>query len=345
VGLLVIHFVIKYIMIVGPGGVTFQSALGLLAFLIALILAPLALFVLRRRRPGAAGNPRYEGNKTAHNIFAAAGLAALIHVMMATSTWSIALKTVVLVWGLFTLGAYVWHKILRPRRAAVLTLASVDELAPGVHAYALEPADGAKLRPRRSGQFAYLRFLGSPSGPEEHPFTVASPADAAPRFVVRGSGDYTRSLPETPTGTEVRLEGPYGHFHPGDEPEGTPLMFLAGGIGITPFLSMTGDAELRRRYPMNLLWSIHDEQDAGAGDALERAVAAGELKMRTVVSGREGRVGLEDLQAMMDEAGLEDAASGLWFVCGPAGFTDGMTRLLRGMKVPRRRLVEERFSW
>jgi hypothetical protein len=68
-GLVLVHFLLKYVLVLRYGGVTLQSALGALAVLIYAVLAPLAILVLRGRKPRKGGSPPYEKNRKWHNLF------------------------------------------------------------------------------------------------------------------------------------------------------------------------------------------------------------------------------------------------------------------------------------
>lgn len=89
----------------------------------------------------------------------------------------------------------------------------------------------------RAGQFAFLTFSRLEGG---HPFTIAS-ADRSDRtvtFFIKGLGNYTRGLGERiKVGQTVCIEGPYGRFlidrHSADRHQ----IWIAGGIGVTPFLA------------------------------------------------------------------------------------------------------------
>ena len=89
-------------------------------------------------------------------------------------------------------------------------------------------------------------------------FSIASSPADLPRVLVatRLTGSaFKRSLLEARAGLEVDLNGPFGSFvlHKNAR---TPAVFLAGGIGITPFRSMIKDAT-ERRLPhwLTLLYS------------------------------------------------------------------------------------------
>src|SRR5690606_31148257 len=99
--------------------------------------------------------------------------------------------------------------------------------------------DGHAGTPFEAGQCFWVTIEASPFSLQQHPFTVASSAADSSRleFTIKELGDYTSRIGEIPAGARAWLEGPYGAFHFPHASEAPAVMF-AGGIGITPFLSM-----------------------------------------------------------------------------------------------------------
>ena len=94
-----------------------------------------------------------------------------------------------------------------------------------------------KWRGHRAGQFAFVsfdRFEGA------HPFTIAGAnrSDRSVSFQIKALGDYTRQLPNlVRVGQPVTVEGPYGRFELGRQDRKARQIWVAGGIGITPFIA------------------------------------------------------------------------------------------------------------
>jgi predicted ferric reductase len=92
------------------------------------------------------------------------------------------------------------------------------------------------------GEFAFISCQTNLKvSSEHHPFSISStPAESRLRFSYKEAGDYTQSLKHLQAGDQVEVFGSYGEF--------TSYLFygfkkqiwIAGGIGITPFLSMLG---------------------------------------------------------------------------------------------------------
>lgn len=89
----------------------------------------------------------------------------------------------------------------------------------------------------KPGQFGFVKFLHQ-GLKEEHPFSFSSdPNSDMLRLSVKAVGDYTTRLRELKVGMKARIWGAYGKL--GEElGRGKEVVCVAGGIGVTPFLSM-----------------------------------------------------------------------------------------------------------
>lgn len=125
-------------------------------------------------------------------------------------------------------------RIGRGRRAEGV-IESVREPAPGITE--IRCRLGASWRGHRAGQFAFVTFDRLEGA---HPFTIASANrdDRIVTFEIKALGDYTHGLAQrVQVGERVTVEGPYGRFHPKSMTSRKPQLWIAGGIGVTPFLS------------------------------------------------------------------------------------------------------------
>ena len=173
--------------------------------------------------------------------------------------------------GLATLGivAFVYRSLLgnvlvRRRKYRVVTVDRLDEFVTEI---VMEPI-GAPLV-FSPGQFLFVNFrslaLSEQFHPLElsvrrrafsirageianqfHPFSITSgPNEPTLRITVKSVGDYTRALRRLETGAVAVVEGPYGSFS--RNVTNPRQIWMAGGIGVTPFLSMARslDGEVR----------------------------------------------------------------------------------------------------
>jgi ferredoxin-NADP reductase len=127
----------------------------------------------------------------------------------------------------------------------------------------------------RPGQYFWIELLDPPyqddKGPRRHISAVTSPTERGVIGLCTRLRDsaFKRSLAELPIGAEVEVEPPKGTFV---LPEDTarPLVFVAGGIGITTFRSMLRyiqDEHLPHR--VTLIYSNRDRESAAFLDELE----------------------------------------------------------------------------
>jgi ferredoxin-NADP reductase len=104
-----------------------------------------------------------------------------------------------------------------------------------------------------AGQFVDLALRGARPGGSDgliHTFSIASSPSAEEIVVVTRMRDtaFKRALSALAIGTEVRRKGPTGSFTLHNNVS-RPAVFLAGGIGITPFLSMISSAVSNKLHP------------------------------------------------------------------------------------------------
>jgi predicted ferric reductase len=114
----------------------------------------------------------------------------------------------------------------------------------------------------RPGQFAFFRAPDAGLS-EPHPFTIASAprADGALTLSIKALGGWTRRLPGAlRTGMTVHVEGPYGRFD--FRKGGARQIWLAGGIGITPFLAWAESLTEAERRTIHLVHCVRTPDEA-----------------------------------------------------------------------------------
>ena len=343
-GAIALHGVLKFVYI----GTSFQSFLGVLAAGIYIVLAPAAILILQGRIKKKVKSPPYERAKVRHNIFVAAAVLVVVHVQLASSTYSLLIRLVVIGWAAICIGAYINHKFIRPRRLKPFAVETVEQPSNDVVAITLAPPSGAGSDgtvegfAREAGQFAYYRFYSDSLGPEEHPFTIASAPKDKMKIIARQSGDYAKALSGIKSGDTVKAAGPYGRFVC-DRSATTPLYMLAGGIGITPMLSMISDPETRANRPISLLWSVRNSSDLLSAKEIEQF--RDEIRFQPFFTRAGAQSHRVDTEAIQQFVKAEDRKSAEFYVCGPAGFISSVTRLLKKTGVPRRHIHSEKFAW
>ena len=150
------------------------------------------------------------------------------------------------------------------------TLLGRTEVAEGTMAFQFEKPKGFVFK---AGQYIDLTLLGSQPGSSNgltHTFSIASsPSDEELVVTTRMRNTvFKQALSTLPIGSGARIEGPMGSFSLHNN-TARPGVFIAGGIGIAPFLSMLSYATGEKlRHPIFLFYANRYLEDAAFIDAL-----------------------------------------------------------------------------
>jgi predicted ferric reductase len=248
---------------------------------------------------------------------------------------------------------FAWVKVIKPviLKKSVFRLTNVSLAGKDAFGIELTPEE-EHVFPYAPGQFAFLKFNSKGVSREEHPFTISSTPTRNKSFcfTVRCSGDYTSEIGHLKKGDTATIDGPYGLFshltfapHPKSE-----VIMIAGGVGITPMLSM-----LRYMVDMNderkvtLVWSNRTAEDIvfeSEFQEMEKRLRG--LKIHHVLTRQPGR---EAESARLDESKLrnllaECSRKAMVFVCGPPKMMKGVHAALRRIGFPKRAIKMERFA-
>ena len=270
------------------------------------------------------------------------------------------LHTLVPVALALALWAALHQRVIRPRilARAPWTVTGVEKEADGVWNVRLEPSRGRRPFVHDPGQFHYLTFAGSQDLPrEEHHFTISSsPAQRGLRAsTIKASGDFTAAVGSLSPGHEAVVHGPFGRFSHVRHPHEDGLVFVVGGIGITPVMSMlrfmrdVGDGR-----SVLLIHAVRREQDMVFGRELEAMVGGRAPRLRVVPvlsdpgpdwQGAAGHVDADLIRRHLEGHGEGRPAKLGWYLCGPGDMVADLRRTLAGMGVPGARVHWEVFSF
>ena len=270
-----------------------------------------------------------------HLVLAAGGPGGLTHVVVLLGSTGPGFALVAL--AVLALGARFLVGDLgvaaRPYRVTAVAQrgAGVIEasLAPCAAALAVAP-----------GQFVLAAFDEGPryrGCGEYHPFTVSGvDRDAQLRVAVKALGPCSQRLQTLESGVLVRLQGPFGRFL--DAPAAGPRLWIAGGIGITPFMAALRAGPLEA--PTILIYVHREAADAPFADELA-ALAAGDRRFAliTCATGE----GAPDFDALL--ARVDRLAERTVHVCGPPAMFDALVAHLRECGVAPGDIHYERFDF
>lgn len=170
-------------------------------------------------------------------------------------------------------------------------------------------------------------------------FSVASSPNDKNRISIafRNSGSgFKRTLMDLPIGSLINIDGPFGHFA---LPKSTvnPLIFIAGGIGITPLISMVRFVvEKNLSHKITLLYVNRSRESAAYIGELE-AIAA--QKPRFIIKNKFGFIDVKFIQESVN-----DIEKSLWYIAGPIPMVAEAKNILCQLGASGNEIYSEEFA-
>lgn len=204
-------------------------------------------------------------------------------------------------------------------------------------------AKGEPIKHVHAGQFMFVRFSGDKILSESHPFTISSaPHEDVLRLTIKASGDYTRHLFDNlQEGSDAIIEGAYGLFN--YKSGGEKQIWVAGGIGITPFLSFLRalkNDELK--HDVHFYYTVRHPEEAVFADEINAiAKAHPNLKSKIRFSSIHGSLKVEEI--------VKNAGGNLKqhhvYMCGPFPMIQAFEQQFLEAGVPASNIHFEEFNF
>jgi len=203
-----------------------------------------------------------------------------------------------------------------------------------------------------AGQFAFLEFFFEGGHHKKH-FTISSsPTREYMEFTTIISGsDYKQTLDKLDVGSKVELSGPMGVFTL-DSRASDRVVFLAGGIGITPVRSMLeylADTGLMGELEIKLFYSNRNEERIVFRDELdELSKQLSNLEVVHTLTDLEDGAKWDGERGYIDEQMLgryiDDLDGCSFYLVGPPAFNQAMVEVLGGVGVEGESIIGEDFT-
>jgi predicted ferric reductase len=198
------------------------------------------------------------------------------------------------------------------------------------------------IKKQRAGQFLFVRFPGDKALNESHPFTISSaPQEDVLRVTIKASGDFTRDLfAKLKEGTDAVIEGAYGMF---DYKTGRQKqIWIAGGIGLTPFLSFVRDMDGSLAHDVDFYYTVRHPEEALFSDEIEAAAKKNpRLTARIRCSATEGSLTVEEI-VKNTTGNLKEYDI---YLCGPLPMIQAFEKKFIGLGVPENNIHYEEFNF
>jgi ferredoxin-NADP reductase len=220
-----------------------------------------------------------------------------------------------------------------------------EPVAEGTFAFHFDKPAGFS---HQAGQNAIFSLIDPPendaAGPSR-PFTIASAPHERELMIATRMRDsaFKRVLGKMPIGAKLRIDGPAGLMvlH---EDAARPAVFLAGGIGITPFLSMARDAAARRlAHGIVLFYSSRRPQDAAFLTELKHMQNRNFRLVATMTEALESTGEKRLISRELLAEHLPDLRAPVYYFAGPPAMTMAMQGMLAELGVSEDDMRSEEF--
>jgi len=303
-------------------------------------------------------NLKFEKWRAAHDILGPAIITmAFIHGWIVGADLKTAGMQTLWVAALIVGGAlFLYHRVIRPHQLKrhAYRVTEVRTEADNVWTVKMTPPQGERIYPYMPGQFHFVTFYRDRNLPvEEHHWTLSSsPTEkGSVASTIKALGDFTSTIGETKVGDKAAVHGAFGRFSYVLHPEERDLVFVVGGIGITPLMSMLRhmrDTEDGRS--VLLMYANKQESQIVFRNELKE-IEAGRYPSLQVVhvisspgEGWQGESGYIDDEKLERFCG-KDLSQKVFYVCGPPPMLKAIIGTLKGMGVSEKRIRLEIFSF
>lgn len=312
----------KYLL---PGG--FLSVdLGIIALTGMIILLSITLYL----------KIKYDKWKFSHEFLGVFFIVAVFHIFLVRGTVSrddifpgyFVYASIVSLVGII---GFFYSLIIRKRLNSATYIVESINSKNNCFDITLKPLD--KTKTYDAGQFMFLKFYSKNLSHESHPFSIASKSnDPKLRFVIKKLGDFTAKLDNVKVGDKVLIEGPYGLFNRKSKRN---QVWIAGGIGITPFLGMAQD--FKDEFKVDLYYSARFAGEFISLETLQSIEKKNKnFKMYLWNSTDKGKLTIDKIKYDKNTE---------FYICGPPEMKNALKTALIESGIKENHIIEEDFGF
>ncbi len=283
---------------------------------------------------------KYHQWKLSHKFMTIVFAIAIVHTVLANSDVSrnLALEIYMLVLSAAGIIISVRQAFLSKWlvKKYVYSVKSLSKLNDDVYEICMTPK--SKKMNFRPGQFAFFGINNKSLSSESHPFSFASDSDETDLTIIaKNLGDYTSELFKIKVGDEVLADGPYGNFSQ-SQLASRRQIWIAGGIGITPFFSMAKN--IKADHKITMYYSVKDAKEAVKLDWLtDLAKRNQSFQFNLWDAGKQGFITAKTIFEQVGDITNTDI-----YLCGPSGFMKSLSKQFSRLGVKRNNIHFERFD-
>lgn len=215
---------------------------------------------------------KYQFWKFTHKFLGLAFIFAFLHVFLIGGDllFNQPLKIYLFILGILGIAAYLYRVFFSDYlvRNYKYVIKEVKEDKDKIWEITFEPKNRTiKFAP---GQFAFVKLFSKELTKEIHPFSFSSANGNPLKIAIKELGDYTNKIGSLKVGDIAAVEGPFGAFSFRNF-SNKKQVWIAGGVGVTPFLSMLRNLTYKDAdYKIDLYYSAKDENCLAFKDEIQK---------------------------------------------------------------------------
>lgn len=343
-------------------GESLLTTLGSAALIIFLSISILSLAMMSKERwlklplfkhlDEVVQRYKYETNKRIHNLTIIALILMQVHIMMTSSVRrSSKVFYVFMIYFMVAFLFYVYHKVFKPwiQKEYPCRVVAIKKESPNIWSIFFKAIEHqVHYLP---GQFGFFSMIINERR-EMHPFSFSSSptSEGIISITVKKLGDFTDNVHALKVGDTMTVEGPYGEFSYLNHDD-LFLYMIAGGVGITPMISMLRHLrQTKSQRPVILLWGVRKEEDLiFDGELAEMTKEMRHLTVVPVLSdapdhqGEKGYITASVIEKYLIDTGFQIDHTG-FYICGPPVLMKNSIRTLRNIGIKKEHIHYETFS-
>lgn len=237
---------------------------------------------------------------------------------------------------------YKYH-VIGNQKLTPTTLLLTLEQDPFENAFSFQPGQYAAISFKNHGRPTPVRCFSMASSPTDQKVL---------QFSIRTKGRFTNALMGTNIGDEVNVRGPFGGFV-FDTEKDKDLVFIAGGIGVAPLISMIHYAtNMKLSNDITLIYSCSNQDDIPFIEQLKSLVqdnprlnvvfviSKGPIDKLAGLNVISGRI----IPEIINQYTNNSYTNKKFFICGPPSFMNAMVQTLQTKGIADNKIITEAFS-
>lgn len=247
---------------------------------------------------------------------------------------------------------FLWQRFFLFTFAQKYNIQNITKKANNTYTVQFAMQNGNEPYTHNPGQFHFIKFTNCKYlNNEEHPFTISSSPSQKSYLAstIKASGDFTSQIHRLQEGDKVKIIGPFGKMSFMEKSHSGPIVFIAGGIGITPFASMLQYmADMNHQREVTLFYFNATEADIAFREELDTISENTSLNLKVVHilskqdnwEGEKGRFSTKLLEKYCPDS----ISTNDYYVCGPPLMSQSVIGSLKELQVPLNKIHSEMFG-